>query len=109
MRLVVEIPVSTSRTYLLFYIVAVVAAIIFIVGATFAFLGRVDMAISLIAVALALFAFGNAVKTEAIRRLWSRVHSQDRNEMRNITIEIDKKVDKILKLLEKEGQKIKRK
>ncbi len=98
MRLVVKIPVSISRTYLLFYIVS---TIIFIVGATFAFLGRVDMAVSLTAVALALFAFGDAVKTDAIRRLWSRVLSQERNEMKNITIEIDKKIEEILELLKK--------
>ncbi len=96
----VEIPVSIKRTYRLFYI----ASAIFFINAAGAFLiDRIDMVIGLAAVAVALFALGNAIKIEEIKWLWwGRARSQRLELIQDGINEIKEKIDEILKLLKKE-------
>ena len=91
-------PVSIKRTYRLFYIVSAISFI----NAVFAvLLDRVDIVIGLTALAVALFALGTSIKTEETKFLWTRVRTQKLDEIRNIVIEIDGKIDEFLKQLKK--------
>ena len=96
----VKVPVSIKRTYRLFYILS---AFYFFLAVIAFLLDQIEIVISLAALAVALYALGNFMKTEEIKWLWwGRVRSQKLESIEKAIHRLEEKIDESLKLSKKE-------
>lgn len=91
--------IGPSRAYLLFW---VVAAFCFTCVAIAFLINRLDLVLGLAALGLASFVFGETIKREEIKNIWTQSFAQRFDSIQDGINDIIKKIDEILELLKKE-------